>query len=55
MRVLRVLAGMVLLTVAVPALLVGAFSWYAMQHRDEAGRFQARFDPVARVRRRGAR
>jgi hypothetical protein len=47
MRVLRVLAGMVLLTVAVPALLAGAFSWYAMQHRDESGRFQARLEPVA--------
>lgn len=47
MRVLRVLAGMVALAVAVPALLAGALSWYAMQHRDDSGRFRAGFEPVA--------
>jgi hypothetical protein len=47
MRVFRVLMGMVLLTVAASALLAGAFSWHAMQHRDDAGRFSVRFETVA--------
>jgi hypothetical protein len=47
MRVFRVLVGMVLLTVAAPALLAGAIAWYAMQHRDAAGEFRADVETVA--------
>ncbi|NUR48143.1 MAG: hypothetical protein HOV71_08430, partial [Hamadaea sp.] len=47
MRVFRVLVGMVLLTVAAPALLAGAIAWYAMQHRDAAGEFRAGLEAVA--------
>jgi hypothetical protein len=47
MRAFRVLVGMVLLTVAAPALLAGAFSWHAIQHRDDAGRLNVRFETVA--------
>jgi hypothetical protein len=46
MRVFRVLVRMVLLTVAAPALLAGAFSWHAM-HRDDVGRFNPRVETVA--------
>jgi hypothetical protein len=48
MRVFRVLVGMVLLSVAAPALLAGAVAWYAMQHRDAGGEFRATIEAVAR-------
>lgn len=47
MRVFRVLVGMVLLSVAAPALLAGAVAWYGMQHRDPSGEFRARIETVA--------
>ncbi|HEU4347221.1 MAG TPA: hypothetical protein VFR35_05480, partial [Actinoplanes sp.] len=39
MRVLRTIFGMLLLTIGLPALLVGAAFWVAMQHRDAGGAF----------------
>ncbi|NUT34552.1 MAG: hypothetical protein HOV79_15920 [Hamadaea sp.] len=47
MRVIRVLVGVVLLSVAAPALLAGAVAWYAMQHRDPSGEFRAPVETVA--------
>src|SRR3954447_25421694 len=39
MRVVRVILGMLLLVVGLPALLVGGAFWIAMQHRDAGGAF----------------
>src|SRR5690242_15395852 len=39
MRVLRTILGLLLLTIGLPALLVGAGFWAAMQHRDAGGAF----------------
>jgi hypothetical protein len=39
MRVLRTILGMLLLTIGLPALLVGAGFWAAMQHRDAGGAY----------------
>ena len=39
MRVLRTILGLLLLIIGVPALLVGAAFWAAMQHRDPGGAF----------------
>lgn len=42
MRFARTIAGMLLLTLGVPALLVGAGLWFAARHADPAGGFAAR-------------
>src|SRR5919202_364540 len=39
MRVLRTILGLLLLIIGLPALLVGAGLWAAMQHRDAGGAF----------------
>ena len=39
MRVLRTILGLLLLIIGLPALLVGAGFWAAMQHRDPGGAF----------------
>src|SRR4051812_18656667 len=39
MRVLRTILGMLLLTIGLPSLLVGAGLWAAMQHRDSVGAY----------------
>ena len=41
MRVLRTILGLLLLIIGLPALLVGAAFWAAMQHRDPGGAFSA--------------
>jgi hypothetical protein len=47
MRVLRTILGMLLLTIGLPALLVGAGFWAAMQHRDAGGAFSGTMQRVA--------
>ncbi|WP_377747985.1 hypothetical protein [Couchioplanes azureus] len=47
MRVLRTILGMLLLTVGIPALLVGGAFWAAMQHRDAGGAFSGTMQRVA--------
>ncbi|MFG1672948.1 hypothetical protein [Micromonospora sp. NPDC049282] len=42
MRFVRAIAGMLLLAVGIPALLVGAGLWFAARHADPAGGFAAR-------------
>src|SRR4051794_14029642 len=46
MRVLRTILGMLLLTIGLPALLVGAGFWAAMQHRDAGGAFSGALQDV---------
>ena len=46
MRVVRTVAGLLLLTVGLPVLLVGGALWTLMQHRDAGGAFSARLEPV---------
>jgi hypothetical protein len=47
MRVFRTILGMLLLTIGLPALLVGAGLWTTMQHRDAGGAFSATLQNVA--------
>ena len=47
MRVLRTILGMLLLTIGLPALLVGAGFWSAMQHRDAGGAFSGPLQSVS--------
>src|SRR4029453_19263168 len=47
MRVLRTILGMLLLTIGLPALLVGAGFWAAMQHRDAGGAFSGPLQRMA--------
>jgi hypothetical protein len=47
MRVLRTILGMLLLTIGLPALLVGAGFWAAMQHRDAGGAFSGALQDVS--------
>ena len=46
MRVVRTVLGLLLLTVGIPALLIGAALWAVMQHRDAGGSFGGRLQPV---------
>ncbi len=46
MRVLRTILGMLLLTVGLPALLVGGGLWFAMQHRDAGGAFTGKLQRI---------
>src|SRR5262245_44474876 len=46
MRFVRTIAGMLLLAVGIPALLVGAGLWTAARHEDPGGGFSARFETV---------
>ncbi|MGY0005886.1 hypothetical protein [Micromonospora sp. I033] len=46
MRFVRTIAGMLLLTVGIPALLAGAGLWLAARHADPDGGFGARFETV---------
>lgn len=46
MRFVRTIAGMLLLTVGIPALLAGAGLWLAARHADPDGGFAARFETV---------
>src|SRR4051812_44838211 len=47
MRVFRTILGMLMLTVGLPALLVGGAFWAAMQHRDAGGAFSGTMQRVA--------
>ncbi|MFI2711992.1 hypothetical protein ACH495_17895 [Micromonospora sp. NPDC018662] len=46
MRFVRTIAGMLLLAVGIPALLVGAGLWLTARHADPAGGFTGRLEPV---------
>jgi hypothetical protein len=46
MRILRTAAGMLLLTIGLPVLLVGGALWTAMQHRDGGGAFSGRVERI---------
>lgn len=46
MRFVRTIAGMLLLTVGIPALLAGAGLWLAARHADPDGGFGARFETI---------
>lgn len=46
MRVVRTILGMLLLTLGLPAMLVGGALWGATQHRDPGGGFTAQLQPV---------
>ncbi|MFG3581743.1 hypothetical protein [Micromonospora chersina] len=46
MRFVRTIAGMLLLTVGIPALLAGSGLWLAARHADPDGGFAARFETV---------
>jgi hypothetical protein len=46
MRVIRTILGMLMLTIGLPALLVGAGLWAAMQHRDAGGAFSGALQRV---------
>ncbi|WP_376787276.1 hypothetical protein [Micromonospora halotolerans] len=46
MRFVRTIAGMLLLTVGLPALLAGAGLWIAARHADPDGGFGARFETI---------
>jgi hypothetical protein len=46
MRVLRVFAGILTLLLALPVLVAGGLSWWAMQHRSPDGAFRASVTPV---------
>ncbi|HTF08675.1 MAG TPA: hypothetical protein VK659_10940, partial [Asanoa sp.] len=47
MRVVRTVAGLVLLTIGLPVLLVGGALWTLMQHRDAGGAFSGSLEPVS--------
>lgn len=47
MRVVRVLAGMLVLLIAVPVLGAGALAWWVMQHRSPDGTFRAKLGEIA--------
>ncbi|MDT4991716.1 MAG: hypothetical protein QOH97_1608, partial [Actinoplanes sp.] len=47
MRVIRTILGILMLTIGIPALLIGAGLWAAMQHRDEGGAFSGTLQRVA--------
>ncbi|HEV7712838.1 MAG TPA: hypothetical protein VGP16_31895 [Asanoa sp.] len=47
MRVVRTVAGLVLLTIGLPVLLVGGALWTLMQHRDAGGAFSGTLEPVS--------
>ncbi|GIF59163.1 hypothetical protein Air01nite_52580 [Asanoa iriomotensis] len=47
MRVVRTVAGLVLLTIGLPVLLVGGSLWTLMQHRDAGGAFSGSLEPVS--------
>ncbi|WP_203715449.1 hypothetical protein [Asanoa siamensis] len=47
MRVVRTVAGLVLLTIGLPVLLVGGSLWTLMQHRDAGGAFSGTLEPVS--------
>ncbi|GAA4469820.1 hypothetical protein [Phytohabitans houttuyneae] len=46
MRIVRTAAGMLLLTIGLPVLLVGGALWTAMQHRDAEGAFSGRVERI---------
>ncbi|SCL34595.1 hypothetical protein GA0074692_3874 [Micromonospora pallida] len=46
MRFARALAGMLLLVIGIPALVVGGALWIVARHADPDGGFRARFEPV---------
>jgi hypothetical protein len=46
MRVLRIVAGILTLLIALPVLAAGAVAWWAMQHRSPDGTFQAQLAPI---------
>jgi len=46
MRIVRTAAGMLLLTIGLPVLLVGGALWTAMQHRDGDGAFSGRVERI---------
>lgn len=46
MRIVRTAAGMLLLTIGLPVLLVGGALWTAMQHRDGGGAFSGRVERI---------
>ncbi|GAB3516968.1 hypothetical protein [Phytohabitans suffuscus] len=46
MRIVRTAAGMLLLTIGLPVLLVGGALWTAMQHRDGEGAFSGRIERI---------
>jgi hypothetical protein len=47
MRVIRTILGMLMLTIGIPSLLVGAGCWTAMQHRDAGGAFGGELQRLA--------
>ena len=47
MRVVRTVAGMLLLAIGLPVLLAGGALWTAKDHRDSQGAFSASFEPVS--------
>jgi hypothetical protein len=47
MRVVRTVAGLVLLTIGLPVLLVGGALWTLMQHRDAGGAFSGSLETVS--------
>ncbi|MEV4535886.1 hypothetical protein AB0J82_18885, partial [Asanoa sp. NPDC049518] len=47
MRVVRTVAGLVLLTIGLPVLLVGGALWTLMQHRDAGGAFSGSLEQVS--------
>ncbi|HEY0001407.1 MAG TPA: hypothetical protein VGB74_13190, partial [Actinoplanes sp.] len=47
MRVFRTVLGMLLLTIGLPALLVGAALWAGMQHRDPGGAFSGELQGIS--------
>ncbi|REF94752.1 hypothetical protein DFJ67_0694 [Asanoa ferruginea] len=47
MRVVRTVAGLVLLTIGLPVLLIGGALWTLMQHRDAGGAFSGSLEPVS--------
>jgi hypothetical protein len=46
MRIVRTAAGMLLLTIGLPVVLVGGALWTAMQHRDAGGAFSGRVERI---------
>jgi hypothetical protein len=47
MRVVRTVAGMLLLAIGLPVLLAGGALWTAKEHRDSEGAYSASFEPVS--------
>jgi hypothetical protein len=43
MRIVRTVAGLLLLAIGLPLLLAGGALWTAMQHRDPGGAYSASF------------